>query len=542
MFAAVLRRGALRRVLLAFFIFNAAEWAVWLAMLVYAFTIGGTTTAGLVALLQLIPAALVAPLASVVGDRLRRDHALALGYATQSIVMGATAIALWSDAPPWMVFVLAIATSCSITLTRPVHNAILPELAETPEELTASNAASSTLEGLAIFVGPVLNGVLIGIDGPWLVFAVMSAASVISALVTVHLPLREVDGAEREDDPERLIADAREGFAQLRREPGALMLSLLVGAQFVVIGALDVLYTVTAIDVLDMGESGIGILASAVGVGGVVGAAATAVLVGRRRMSPALGAGIIVTGIPLALVAFAQAPPFALVMLALSGAGKAFFDVAGRTLLQRTVPDEVLARIFGVQEGLLMAGLALGSIAAPVLVALFGARGAFVAAGAFLPLLGAISWGRLRRIEEGGVVPGPELAVLLRIPFFQPLSQPVLERLSWNLVPVTAPAGSVVIREGDPGDRFYMIEDGTVSVVAGGVPIATLGPGGYFGEIALLRNVPRTATITADSDVRLLALERDEFLAAVTGSRPSSERADQEMDRRLGEHQPPSGR
>jgi MFS family permease len=259
-------------------------------------------------------------------------------------------------------------------------------------------------------------------------------------------------------------------------------------------------------------------------------------------MSPALGAGIIVTGIPLALVAFAQAPPFALVMLALSGAGKAFFDVAGRTLLQRTVPDQVLARIFGVQEGLLMAGLALGSIMAPVLVALFGARGAFVAAGAFLPLLGAISWGRLRRIEEGGVVPGPELAVLLRIPFFQPLSQPVLERLSWNLVPVSAPAGSVVIREGDPGDRFYMIEDGTVSVAAGGLPIATLGPGGYFGEIALLRNVPRTATISAETDLRLLALEREDFLAAVTGSRPSSERADQEMDRRLREHQPPSGR
>ena len=365
----------------------------------------------------------------------------------------------------------------------------------------------------------------------------------ISALITVHLPLRAVDGAEREEDPERLIADAREGFAQLRREPGALMLSLLVGAQFVVIGALDVLYTVTAIDVLDMGESGHRDPGRRPWEwAGWWAPPPPPSWSGRRRMSPALGAGIIVTGIPLALVAFAQAPPFALVMLALSGAGKAFFDVAGRTLLQRTVRDEVLARIFGVQEGLLMAGLALGSIAAPVLVALFGARGAFVAAGAFLPLLGAVSWGRLRRIEEGGVVPGPELAVLLRIPFFQPLSQPVLERLSWNLVPVTTPAGSVVIREGDPGDRFYMIEDGTVSVVAGGVPIATLGPGGYFGEIALLRNVPRTATITADTDLRLLALERDDFLAAVTGSRPSAERADQEMDRRLGEHQPPGGR
>jgi MFS family permease len=540
-FAAVLRRDALRRVLLAFFIFNAAEWAVWLAVLIYAFTIGGTATAGIVALLQLIPAALVAPLASVLGDRLRRDHALALGYATQSVIMIVTAAALWSDAEPAIVYLLAIATSCSITLTRPVHNAILPELAETPEELTASNAASSTLEGLAIFVGPVMNGVLIGLQGPWLVFAVMGAASAVGALVTVHLPLNEVERPDRAAPPQRLVADAREGFRQLRREPGALLLSLLVGAQFVVIGALDVLYTVTAVDVLDMGESGIGILASAVGVGGVVGAGATAVLVGRRRMSPALGAGIIATGIPLALVALAQAPPFALAMLALSGAGKAFFDVAGRTLLQRTVRDEVLARIFGVQEGLLMAGLAIGSIAAPVLVAVFGARGAFIAAGAILPLFGALSWGRLRRIEQGGVVPGPELEILRRIPIFQPLAQPVLERLSWSLTPVSVPAGSVVIREGDPGDRFFIIKEGTANVSAVGASIATLGHGDYFGEIALLRNVPRTATVTAASDLELLSLDRAEFLSAMTGSRLSVEQANQEADRRLSEHHRPSG-
>jgi MFS family permease len=540
-FTAVLRRHSLRRVLLAFFIFNAAEWATWIAMLVYAFTKGGTTAAGLVALMQLVPAALVAPFGSVLGDRMRRDRALAAGYAAQAVMMGVTAFALWTEAPLPVVYTAAAGCACAVTLTRPVHNAILPELATTPDELTASNAASSTLEGVAIFAGPVATGVLIETSGPWLVFATMAGASVVSVLMTFRLPLQRVDRDTRVESAGRIVAEAADGFRQLRAEPGALTLTLLVGAQFVVLGLLDVLYAVTAIDVLDMGESGAGLLAGAVGVGGVVGAGATAVLVGRRRLSPALALGILVTGLPIAAVALAQTPPLALALLAISGAGKAFFDVAGRTLLQRTVRDEVLARIFGVQEGLLMAGLALGSIAAPVLVAIFGPRGAFVAAGAILPSLGLLAWGRLRVLEAQGVVPGVELGFLVRIPIFEPLAQPALERLSWNLIPPHARAGTSVITEGESGDRFYIIEEGNASVLSGGAPVATLGPGDYFGEIALLRNVPRTATVVADTDLNLLALERDEFLAAVTGSRPSSQTANAEIDRRLEGHRPGAG-
>ncbi|HEY6567265.1 MAG TPA: MFS transporter [Actinomycetota bacterium] len=540
-FAAVLRSGSLRRVLLAFFLFNAAEWATWIAMLVYAFTKGGTTAAGLVALIQLVPAALIAPFGSVLGDRMRRDRALAAGYAAQALTMAITAFALWTEAPLPAVYAAAAVCACTITLTRPVHNSILPELATTPDELTASNAASSTLESLAIFAGPVANGILIGISGPWLVFAASAGASLVSVVMTVHLPLQELQRRTDEEGPSKIVAEAADGFRQLREEPGALTLTLLVGAQFVVIGLLDVLYTVMAIDTLDMGESGAGIMAGAVGVGGVVGAGATAVLVGRRRLSPALAVGIMVTGLPLAVVALAQAPPLALVMLAVSGAGKAFFDVAGRTLLQRTVPDDVLSRIFGVQEGLLMAGLALGSIAAPLFVALVGPRGAFVLAGAFLPLLGLLAWGRLRALEAQGVVPGAELQILARIPIFEPLAQPALERLSWNLKPAHARAGADVITEGERGDLFYVIQEGTASVVSGGAPVATLGPGDYFGEIALLRNVPRTATVHADTDLELLTLDQEEFLAAVTGSRPSAQRVNAEIDRRLEEHRPGPG-
>ncbi len=540
-FAAVIRRGSLRRVLSAFFIFNAAEWATWIAMLVYAFTRGGTTAAGLVALIQLVPAALVAPFGSVLGDRMRRDRALATGYAAQAIAMALTAIALWIEAPLPVIYAAVAVCACAITLTRPVHNAILPELASTPDELTASNAASSALQGLTIFAGPVATGILLAIADAWLVFAVSAAVSVLSVLLTVRLPLLQVERHAAVGTASSIVAEAVEGFRQLRRQPGALSLTLLVGAQFVVLGLLDVLYTVTAIDVLDMGESGTGILAAAVGIGGVVGAGATAVLVGTRRLSPALAAGIVILGLPLAAVALAQTPPVAFALLAISGVGGAFFDVAGRTLLQRTVPDEILARIFGVQEGLLMAGLAVGSIAAPVLVALVGPRGAFVAAGAILPVMGLLGWGRLRALEAQGVVPGPELEVLVRIPMFEPLAQPILERLSWNLQPTRARAGDHVITEGESGTRLYIIEEGTASVFSGGMPVADLGPGDYFGEIALLRNVPRTASVVADGDLSLLALERDEFLAAVTGSRPSSRRANMEIDRRMDEHRPGAG-
>ena len=184
----------------------------------------------------------------------------------------------------------------------------------------------------------------------------------------------------------------------------------------------------------------------------------------------------------------------------------------------------------------MMAGLAIGAVLAPILVSLFGSRGAFVAAGVFLPAMGVFTWGRLRSLDARAKVPGEELSLLRSLALFQPLAPPVLERLSWNLIPVEASAGTVVITEGDAGDRFYIIEEGRAEVSVSGAPLATLGPGDYFGEIALLRDVPRTATVTAEGDLRLLALERDEFLAALTGSPVAAEAADREASRRLDEH------
>ena len=410
-FRAVLSNRNLRHELLAFLIFNACEWAAWIAVLVFAYDRGGASAAGAVAVIQLIPAIFVAPLGSVVGDKLPREKALGLGFSAQALTMGMTAVALHSEAPIAVIYGCAALATCAITLTRPVHFALLPELAETPPELTASNSASEILQGFAVFAGPIPAAFLLTHGGPWLVLAVATLALSVAALIAFRLHRAAASGAEM-TEREPLLSGALEGFHELRREHAAALLTLLSGASNVVIGMVEVLIVVLALQVLQTSQGGPSLLTSALGVGELLGAGATAILVGRGRLVPALMLGVLVTGLPLALVAVTSAPPPAALLLLASGAGEAFFAVAGRTLLQRTVNDDVLARVFGLQEAMTTAGLAVGAALAPMLVRAFGARGAFVAAGALLPIAGLLAWPRLRTVDAESRVPGPELATL----------------------------------------------------------------------------------------------------------------------------------
>jgi MFS family permease len=533
---AAVRNRAVLRAEIAFFAFNTAEWATWVAILVFAFDRGGPTATGIVAFGLIVPCMIVAPFGAVVGDRMRRERALALGYAVQAAGMGLTAVAFAAGAGPVIVYGCAAVAAAAMTLSRPVHHAILPSLAHTPEELTASNSVSSTVEGLAILSGPLLAGILLDVAGVGTVFGVMSVAVGLGSLLVVGLPAQPVPGGA--SDHEAVLRAALTGLREVQRERGAGSLLFVVGAQWVVAGMLDVLAVSLAFDVLGMGPSGPGVITSAMGVGSLLGAAATVSLIGRRSLMPAVVLGAFLSGVPLSAVALAAVPAAAVTLLATSGVGKSFVDVAARTLLQRTVKDEALARVFGLQEFLMMVGLAAGSILAPVLIAVFGARGAYVAAGAFLPAFVLINWFGLRTLDARASVPEIELALLRSISLFRPLAAPVVERLARNLQRVTVPAGTVVIREGEPGDRFYVVAEGDASVSTRGRELARLGRGGYFGEIALLRDVPRTATVVALGDLVLFSLEREEFLAAITGSRSATEAADRSVDLRLAEHRP----
>lgn len=531
---AVLSNGSLRRALAAYFVFNATELATWVAILVWAYDVGGATTAGLMAIVQLLPSALFAPLGSVLGDRIRRDHALALGYGIQAVTMTAAGIAITVDAPTAVVVVLAVLAAISVVLSRPVHHAIVPELAETPEQLTAGNAASSTMEGAALFAGPLLASICIGLSGPGAVFVVMGLLSAASALLTRNLDLRRsFDDSEGEEEGAWSAAVA--GVRELARDHGALVLTLVVAAQFTVAGALDILSVVLGLDILGLGPSSPGVFVSAEGLGALIGAAATIVLVGRRRLSPAIAGGILLTGVPLMFIAFGTVPAFAFAMLAVSGFGKSFVDVSGRTLLQRTVRPDVLSRVFGLQESLLMVGLLVGSAIVPVLVGIFGPRGAFLVTGLLLPTVGLALWVWIRQLDDEALQPGPGFGLLKTVPLFALLPQGTLERLSRELGEQSYEPGSHIIEQGDRGDLFYLVVSGTVDIVRDGRVVASTTAGGYFGEIALLRDVPRTATVRAQGPVSVYTLEREQFLEAVTGSSEAHEHAHGVATQRMDE-------
>ncbi len=524
--AGMLRNRELRRVSLAFAGFNAAEWGVWIAMLVYAYDHGGATTAGLVALVQLAPAALFAPAAATLGDRRRPTSVLTAGYVAQGAAMAATAVVLLSGGPPFLAYALAAVATTAVTITRPVQSVVMPALARTPDELTAANVACGWIESLSILAAPALAGVLLAAGGAGLVFAVMAGVVLASAFLVGGLtgPPAACGGP--------VIEETLAGLEAVVREPGPRSLVWLLGVEAVAIGALDVLYVVLAVGVLRHDGSVAGYLNAAFGLGGVLGIGATVALVGRRRLAPALLAGLALWALALVAIAAFPSTAAAFVLLACAGTGRTVVDVAGRTLLQRIAPPAALARVFGLLEGVSSAGLALGSIAVSAFVALAGNRGAFLCFALALPLAAVVVLRPLLRADSA-VLPIVEIARLRAIPLFAPLGAPELEGLARALVPVELPAGAAVIEEGEAGDRFYVVADGALDVSVGGSRVRELARGDCFGEIALLRDVPRTATVTAVTDVRLDALDGSAFLAAVTGHAPSAAAADVLVQGRL---------
>jgi len=496
----------LRRVLVAYFLFNVAEWATYIALLVWGFGVDGVRGSALIALVQLVPAALLAaPAASLLG-RFARGRALALGYAAQTVAYLVVGVVLVTDAPIAVVAVAAASSAVTVALTRPSHNALLPEISRTTGELTAGNAASGSLEALATFLGPLASGLVLSAWGPGGVLMAASACSGLSVLLTTRMETSAPPGAS---------AHRGGSLRAVMKNPAARLMSVLVIAEHALVGMMDILLVVLALDVLGMSQAGPGILNSAIGVGGLAGAGLTFLLIGRPRLAAPLLLGALLASVPFALAGQASTPLVALGLVAVCGAGKLFYDVASRTFVQRMLPDHLLTAMFGLQESFSMVGLALGTLAAPLLVLLVGAQGAFVAAACLLPLVALVSYRSLRRLDSATSIPADVVALLTRVPILAVLTPRVVERLARDALAEQVPAGEVVVRQGEVGTRFYVIASGHVRVDIDGSDIRELGPGDWFGEIALLRDMPRTATVTALSGTQVWGIDRESFLTSV---------------------------
>ena len=385
----------------------------------------------------------------------------------------------------------------------------------------------------------MLAGLLISLAGVGSVFVVCAGLGLVAALLVAGLRVAALAPAEQ--DAPAVLAGVGEGLRLAAGQPRLRLMLALLTADAAVVGALDLLVVILAISVLGRSQAWVGYLAFAFGVGAMLAASGSALLVGRRLGAPILGAALVFSG---ALAALASGAGLAgtLALLALAGAGHSLLAVATRTLLQRSVPVQLIGRVFGILEGFMMAGLALGALLVPALMHLGGSRLAVLGVAAVLPLA-AVAGGRaVFRLDAGTPVPVVEIALLRSLPLFAELPAPAIEGLASALRPMQLRAGAVLIRQGDPGDAYYVIAAGELDAVQDGQFLRRCGRGEGVGEIALLRAIPRTATVIAHSAATVYELGREPFLAAVLGHAPTLRQADRIADVRLATRASPGHR
>ena len=532
-FSSIYRNRSLRRLQLAWIGSSVGTWAYVVALMVYAYRQGGPGAVGLVGLIRWFPAAVAAPFGGMIGDRFPRLRVMVLSDLLRTGALAAAAAAVALNGPAVVVYLLAILVTLVSQAFQPAEAALLPTLAETPEELAAANVASTTIEAAGYFVGPALGGLLLAVSNVETVFAATALAFLWSAAVLALIRLQAPE-PKREAARGSWQQEALAGFRTIWRDSRLRLIVGLFAAQTLVYGAFIVLTAVAAIQLLNLGSPGIGYLNAALGVGGLVGGVVAVTLVGVRRLAFTFGLALILWGAPILLIGvWAKAVP-AFVLIAIAGLGLTIVDVAGFTLLQRAVPEDVLARVFGVLHSAFYLTGGIGAIVAPPLINWLGIRGALIATGAVLPAVTIPTFGLLARIDRTLRVPTAELAQLQAIPMFAPLPAPTLEALALSMTRREVPAGETIFRQGDHGDRFYIIDSGEIEIEIDGREANVLGPGEHFGEIALLRDISRTATARARKETKLYALERDAFLGAVTGHAGSSEEAETVVVARLG--------
>jgi MFS family permease len=532
--ADVFRNRSLRRMNLAYVGSVVGDWAYAVALSIYAYQRGGAGVVGALFVVRYVLTAVGAPLAATFADRFDRRRVMIVADLLRMVLIGTSAIVVIADGPSLSIYVLSVAASLVGLAFRPAQLALLPSLVTSPSELTAANVVASTIHSVGFFAGPAIAGVLLVLTdiGAVLVFDALTFAWSAVLVFGIHIPdsaasRDDVDGTpEAEHDGDDASAGgAIEGFRTLFQHRDLRLLALLYTAQTVVAGASAVYEVAIALDLLDIGDGGLGALTSTLGIGGIIGGGIALVLAQRGRLARDFGIGVMLWSAPLLLVAVWPTLVSTLVAMLLIGVGNSVVDVSVETIFQRLVPDEVLGRVFGALESVTIAGMAAGALVMPILIDTVGLRTGLAIVAVVVSSAVIVSLVGLRRIDR--VTLAPEGVGAVRgVPMLSVLPEHTVERLARRSVVVVVAPGECAVRQGEVGDRFYIVEQGTAEVLIDGDVVGSFGSGDFFGEIALLRDVPRTATVRATSELRVRAIERGDFLPAVTGHAGASEHAE----------------
>ena len=512
----------------------AGDLAAFTAASVYAYRAGGAGLVAVLGLLKALPGAFLVPLVTSGSDRVRRERLLIATVVPRALLLGVAAAAMGGGGQAVLVVVLAGLEGGLASAFRQVQAALLPWLARTPDELTSANTAASVLQSAAMVGGPAIAAGLLAIGtAQSAMLAACGLVAVAAVLLTGVRPLASHAPPQAAGRLKQLKLDMVAGFDAGVRRRDAVALFVPAAAQTFARGVLSVLTVVIALELFGLGSAAVGWLTALLGVGGLLVGPLAVLLVRGKRVARSFAAGVAGWGVPMILLAFAHAPYWPYLMFGAIGVANVFDDVGVYSSLQQVIPPRLMGRALGVRRGVLLLSMGLGSAVTPLLIDAWGARGTLIATGLLPVVSAAVFLPRLTAIDDRISAPGPDLALLRQVPFFRPLPFAIVEHLASELQSATYEPGDVIVREGEPGDRFYIIAAGRARAAKEGKQLREMGEGESFGEIALLRRIPRTATVTALSHLEARILAREEFLAAVTGSPESVENAEEVVSTRL---------
>jgi len=512
----------------------AGDLAAFTAASVYAFRAGGAGLVAVLGLLKALPGAFLVPVVTSGSDRVRRERLLIATVVPRALLLGVATVAMTGGGQGLLVVVLVGVEGGVASAFRQIQAALLPWLARTPDELTSANSAASVLQSAAMVGGPAIAAALLAAGTAQAAMLVSCGLVAVAAVLLAAVrPLSAEAPARAAGHLKQLKLDMVAGFDAGVRRRDARALFVPAAAQTFGRGVLSVLTVVIALELFDLGSAAVGWLTALLGVGGLLVGPLAILLVRGKRVARSFAAGVAGWGVPMILLGFAHGPYWPYLMFSLIGVANVFDDVGVYSSLQQVIPPRLMGRALGVRRGLLLLSMGLGSAVTPWLIDALGVRGTLIATGLLLVAMAAAFLPRLTAIDGKISAPGPDLALVRQVSFFHPLPFAIVEHLTSELQSATYEPGDTIIEDGEPGERFYIIVEGRARAAKDGQQLREMSTGESFGEIALLRRIPRTATVTALSRLEVRTLAREEFLAAVTGNPESVERAEEVVSNRL---------
>ena len=506
------RNVSLLRLLGGFGLLNVSEWGFIAALSVHAYRVGGTLDVGLLGVRFVagaLSSALLAPLL------VNRRGMLSLIATLRACLLGAAAAMVIIGSQFLLVLLFVVLDAVVAAAYRPAQSRLMPSLARSPEDLMSAVAGTSMAKTIGQAVGALLGGAAVEFVSAGTAMGGEAAVMLLALACTFG-----VGGTPMAVDAGPLMRRLTVGLAAFPSVLGdvhAWPLVLASVLRTLVRGLWGALLVVVALHLLHAGSSSVGLLQAVSGLGVLIALPVTVAQIGRSRLALPCLLSFLAAGVTVGLVSTASALPVVAVLVFIWGGSMAVADATSLSLLHRLLPTEAFARTVTVMESLKLLTEGAGALLAPALVALFGLRAALLVSGLPLPLLMIVTWARVHSSDELAAGRGTIVARLHRVRLFRGLDMASLEQLAAYAQPVDVSAGEEPVKQGDAGELFYVIQAGEADILINGFKVTRLGSTDEFGDRALLRHTPRTATVRALTDMRLLAIGRDEFLQAVTG-------------------------